>query len=122
MSSRPQHVSGVRGMTPRGGFPQQNLQRFTSNPIPQFATGANSQPLPNNPRHAVPGSSGLASDAVSVSDPTADSEQHGGKVPFEWRQDLDAKRLRKSIYRRTVDYFTPVVKYIEVWMARSCVQ
>ncbi|OQV18174.1 pre-mRNA 3' end processing protein WDR33 [Hypsibius exemplaris] len=31
----------------------------------------------------------------------------------EWRQDLDAKRLRKSIYRKTVDYFAPVVKYLE---------
>lgn len=33
---------------------------------------------------------------------------------FDQRQELDAKRLRKSIYRKTVDYFTPVVKYLEV--------
>ncbi|XP_055341794.1 pre-mRNA 3' end processing protein WDR33-like [Paramacrobiotus metropolitanus] len=29
------------------------------------------------------------------------------------KQELDAKRLRKAIHRRTVDYFTPVVKYLQ---------
>ncbi|GAU96124.1 hypothetical protein RvY_07613 [Ramazzottius varieornatus] len=113
MSIRPQHAPGPRSISPRGGYHQQNtLQRFSSNPIPQYATGANSQPLAPL-RHPMPSALGTVPDAASTSNSAGDSDQPGGKVPFEWRQDLDAKRLRKSIYRRTVDYFTPIVKYVE---------
>ena len=45
--------------------------------------------------------------------PLQNDAEYGGKG-FDFRSDLDAKRLRKSIYRKTVDYFTPVVKYLQV--------
>ena len=68
-----------------GAHPPGQMQRYQAPPPPQLPTGPDQ----------------------------ADVDAYNAKM-FEYRQDLDAKRLRKSIYRKTVDYFTPVIKYLEV--------
>jgi hypothetical protein len=89
----------TRPYQPRAPHFQQGPGMQSNAPMPQYGVGNNAGQRPPPPGPTGPDQ--------------ADLDAYNAKM-YEWRQDLDAKRLRKSIYRKTVDYFTPVVKYLEV--------